>query len=224
MKDIQSESRLFSDLFDMLEQHLGKDAELVLHNLLPSEESYEHSIVDIRNGYITGRRVGGCGDEDGLQAIRGMIDSPDSFNEFMHTESGRILRCSSVYIRGENPGQIIGSICINQDITRAVEAERYLRDYNMYRICSTGGIYTTDISSILDDLIQEAVAAVGKPISEMKREDKVKFVKYLDAKGVFLITKSGTKISNLLDISKYTLYNYLGHTATGGVKIEKCQG
>ena len=170
MKRIEEEQRFFVDLFDMLETHMGKDVELVLHNLSITHDSYEHTITDIRNGHITNRKIGDCGDDDGLQAVRGMLNVNDTFNEFMHTETGRILRCSSMYIR-DDENRVIGSICLNQDITRAVEAERFLRDYNMYRICNAG-IFTTDINSVLDDLIQEAIVLIGKPVSEMKREDK----------------------------------------------------
>lgn len=215
MRHTKDESRFFSDLFDMLEAHLGKDVELVLHDLCTCDDDYDHTIRDIRNGHITNRKIGDCGDDEGLQAARGVFEVSDSFNEFMHTEAGHILRCSSMYIYNPDDQRIIGSICINQDITRAVEAERFLRDYNMYRICDSG-IFTTDVNSVLDDLIQDALVLVGKPVSEMKREDKIKFVQFLDGKGVFLVTKSGTKICNLLDISKYTLYNYLGRKTSGG--------
>ena len=97
MKHIQDEQRFFNDLFDMLEAHCGKDMELVLHNLSVRDDDYNHTIVDIRNGHITNRKVGDWGDEDGLQILRGMLDVSDSYNEFMHTEAGHILRCSSMY-------------------------------------------------------------------------------------------------------------------------------
>ncbi|MCI8512217.1 MAG: hypothetical protein HFE83_09525 [Lachnospiraceae bacterium] len=43
-----------------------------------------------------------------------------------------------------------------------------------------------------------------------------RFVQYLDKRGVFTVTKSGTKICNMLNISKYTLYKYLGRGSKGG--------
>ena len=43
----------------------------------------------------------------------------------------------------------------------------------------------------------------------MGREEKMKFLKYLDSKGAFLISKSSEKVCEFLGISKYTLYNYL---------------
>ena len=43
----------------------------------------------------------------------------------------------------------------------------------------------------------------------MNREDKIRFVRYLDQKGAFLITKSSERVYEYLNISRYTLYNYL---------------
>ena len=44
----------------------------------------------------------------------------------------------------------------------------------------------------------------------MTKDDKVIAVKYLDSKGAFLIKKSVEKVSEFYNISKFTLYNYLG--------------
>ena len=44
----------------------------------------------------------------------------------------------------------------------------------------------------------------------MSRDEKKEFVRILDDKGAFLITKSGERVQEYLGISKYTLYNYLG--------------
>lgn len=45
-----------TQLMDMLEQQLGSHTEVVLHDL---KKDYANTIVDIRNGHITGREVGG---------------------------------------------------------------------------------------------------------------------------------------------------------------------
>ena len=50
---------------------------------------------------------------------------------------------------------------------------------------------------------------VGKPVEQMHREDKIKFVRYLDQKGAFLITKAAERIYEYLGVSRFTLYNYL---------------
>lgn len=207
MKHITDESVFFQDLFDSLESHMGKDTGLLLTEY---DETGESCVRESRNAGVTARAEGLLPpDEQGAPC--------DYRNAFAHPESGHILRSSGMVIRDHETNRVIGELSIHQDITRAVEAERFLRDYNMYRIC-TGGVYTADISCALDDLIQEALIAVGTPVSEMKREDKIRFVRYLDDRGVFLITKSGARICNLLGISKFTLYNYLGRVNTGGAQ------
>ncbi|MCI8455353.1 MAG: transcriptional regulator [Lachnospiraceae bacterium] len=214
MKKIQDERRLFTAIFDMLEAHMGKDTELVLHDLNNENSDYEHTIIDIRNGHITGRTVGGSGTDDGLTAVRGIIQSPDASTEFASTADGHILRCTSQYIHDEKQ-KVIGSICINQDLSRALAAEQYLHDYNLHE-SSDSTAFVTDIYAAMNDFIQEAFEYIGKPAEEMTREDMKRFVQYLDKRGVFTITKSSTKICNMLNISKYTLYKYLGRGSKGG--------
>ena len=43
----------------------------------------------------------------------------------------------------------------------------------------------------------------------MTKEDRIKFIRFLDQHGAFLVTKAGDKICSLLGISKYTMYTYL---------------
>ncbi|XEC93520.1 helix-turn-helix domain-containing protein [Paenibacillus tarimensis] len=43
----------------------------------------------------------------------------------------------------------------------------------------------------------------------MMKENKTEAIRLLDKKGAFLIKKAGEKICGYLNISKFTLYNYL---------------
>lgn len=70
-------------------------------------------------------------------------------------------------------------------------------------------VFASDVNSLLKHLISEAQKQIGKPVSEMNKEEKINFIQYLDEKGAFLITKSGEHICELLGISKFTFYNYL---------------
>ena len=47
--------RRFLPMVDFLEQILGKNSEIVLHDF----SDPDHAIVDIRNGIVSGRKVGG---------------------------------------------------------------------------------------------------------------------------------------------------------------------
>ena len=116
MKSIDEQKELFTKILDMLEQHFGQSCEIVLHDLT---REYDHTIVDIRNGHITGRKVGDCGSNLGLEVLRGTVVNGDRFNYISHTTDAKILRSSSIYFHDDQQ-RTIGSICINTDITESV--------------------------------------------------------------------------------------------------------
>ncbi len=66
-----------------------------------------------------------------------------------------------------------------------------------------------NVSDLLDELIEQSVKLVGKPVALMNKEDKVKAVQFLNETGAFLITKSGDRVCKFFGISKYTLYSYI---------------
>ena len=193
-------------LMDMLEEQLGKNTEIVLHNLCGS---YEHTIIDIRNNEVTGREVGGIGSNLGLEVLKGNVEKGDKYNYITKLRDGRHLRSSSLYFRNKK-GKIIGSLCLNTDITNTLKLENDLKDFNKYdRQSEVEEIFASNIGQLLNYLIQKAQEYVNVPVEEMTRDDKIKFVKYLDEKGAFQITKSSERIQEYLIISRCTLYSYL---------------
>lgn len=204
MQDYKSNAKWFSQIFDLLESHFGKDVEFVIHDL---SLEYEHTLVDIRNGNITNRKIGDTGDILGLQVIRGSIQDGNCYNYINFTEDGRTLRSSTLFLKDENMKPVIG-IGINEDITAMLNFESYLVEKNRVGSHNTE-IFVHDVNKMLDKIIDDAQIEIGKSVSTMNKDDKIKFVSYLDQRGAFLITKSGPKVCELLGISKYTLYNYL---------------
>lgn len=209
-----------TSLVDMLEAQFGVNCEIVLHDLT---KDYNHTIVDIRNGHITNRKIGGSGTNLGLEVLSGNVQGDgNKYNYVVHTKSGKVLRSSSMYFRNEQ-GEVIGSLCINQDITDSLRFAEYLDAFNNYPLqdrgngsSSTGTIevFVDNVSQLLDYLVLEGVSLVGKEISEMNRTDKIQFLGFLESKGAFQISKSSDQICELLSISKFTLYNYLDQART----------
>lgn len=205
MKTIQDELPFLLQILTLISEQFGSNCEVVLHDLT---NDYNSTIVEIKNGHITNRRVGSCGSNLGLEVLRGSVENGDRFNYVTTLPNGKILRSSSIYIKNED-GKIIGSICINYDITESIKFEDYLKRFNRFETNSQNEVFSSDVNSLLDHLIQEAIKVVDKPISEMTKDDKVSFIGFLDKKGAFLITKSSERISELLNISKFTFYSYL---------------
>jgi len=203
---------MMKQVFDLLSKHFGDDVELVLHDLTLD---YEHTIVDIRNGHITGRQIGDTGDILGLEVLRGTIKDGNSYNLINYTDDNRILRSSTQFIKDES-GTVCACIAINQDITKSVELEHYLTKNNRIAENPDGEkVYRGDVNQMLEHLIDEAQYTVGKKPENMKREDKLAFIHYLDQRGAFLISKSSVHVCELLDISKFTFYNYLETVRSG---------
>lgn len=219
MRSIQDEMPFWNRLMSMLEAQFGDQCEVVLHDLA---KDYSETIVDIRNGGITGRKIGDCGSNLGLEVMRGTVKDGDRYNYITHTTSGKILRSSTAYMyNGE--GSLIGALCINLDITNTIAFENYLHKHNDFSIEKDEDqeIFATDVKSLLEHFIKQAQNQIGKEPAEMDKADKIKFLDYLDKKGAFLITKSSERVCEFLEISKFTLYNYLDAVRTNGNGIPR---
>ena len=195
MKTIQDEIILFKQLLDMLEKQLGNNTEVVLLDLT---KEYGSMIVDIRNGHITGRKIGGTGSNMGLEVLAGTVKNGNRYNYITKSKDNKILRSSTLYIRDDEEN-VIGCLCINTDITESVKFEAFLKEFNQYNFGSgeleSPEIFAQDVNQVLEFLIQEGQKLVGKPAAVMSKNEKIQFLKYLNDKGAFLITKSGYSIS-----------------------------
>lgn len=205
-------------LIDMLEKQLGRNSEIVLHDL---RNGYDHSIVDIRNGYITGRTIGGPSSNLGLEVAKGTSKHSDKYNYITKLPDGRYLRSSSLYIR-DKEGSIMGCLCINTDITQSLQFENFLKemnqcDFNTYE----EEIYASNVTQLLDGILKKTQLDLGKEPENMTREEKIEFVRRLNNRGAFLITKSGERVQEFLGISKYTLYKYLEIANSNDTKHEE---
>ena len=209
MKAISDEMNNLRRLVEMLAAQFGKNSEIILHDL---SKDYEHTIVAIENNWITGRKVGDGGTNLGLEVLRNPPNvNGDIYNYFTKTSDGRLLRSSSLYFR-DNNGKVIGSLCINTDITQMTEMQKSLQEMTMFSEDShqIDEVFANNVEELVEFLIRESKKIVDKPAKEMSREEKMEVLKYLDNKGFFMITHAGAYACEYLDISKYTLYKYLG--------------
>lgn len=189
----------------------GPDCEVVIHDL--KTEKPEHSIIYIINGHVTHRDVGDGLSHAVLEVIRNTENGnpvPEDHTGYLtKTSDGKILKCSTSYIH-DNDGSLHYVFCINYDITKLTMIESALHSLiapeNKEKKPKE---ITHSVNDLLEHLIEESVALVGKPVALMNKEDKVNAIQFLNDSGAFLITKSGDKVANYFGISKYTLYSYI---------------
>lgn len=218
MDSSDDSKRFLLRLMNMMEQQLGPNSEIVLHDLaLP----FEQTIIDIRNGHISGRSIGDGGTNTGLEVLRGTVKDGDRYSYITYLKSSRILRSSDLYVYDEN-GAPRFCVCVNTDITDAVRFEDYLHKMNRFTRTEAENIqheyFPDSIQDLLEHLITESQKIVNVPVEEMGKDDKIEFLRLIDQKGAFLVTKSSEKICEYLDISRFTLYKYLDI-----IRTEKCE-
>lgn len=208
MRTINDEMSNLKRLVEMLAAQFGKNSEIILHDLT---RDYEHTIVAIENNWITGREVGDGGTNLGLEVLRNPPNANgDIYNYFTKTADGRTLRSSTLYFRDEK-GKVIGSLCINTDITQMTEMQKSLQEMTMTSVDGEiEEVFANNVEDLVEFYIGEIKKIVDKPGKDMTREEKMDVLRYLDSKGFFLITHAGAYACENLDISKYTLYKYLG--------------
>lgn len=61
-------------------------------------------------------------------------------------------------------------------------------------------------------LIAAGEAAIGKTAAAMTRDEKQDLVKFLEARGAFLIRKGVDEVAARLGVTRFTIYNYLQRT------------
>lgn len=199
----------YERLLKMLAAQFGSTSEIVLHDL---SGDYERTIVAIENGHITGRKVGQCGSNLGLEILRQdpLNLNHDTFGYLSQLKDGRILRSSSMYFYDED-GKVVGSLCINTDITALQQVADFSNEMSQSLVTDDHPkeIFAQNVSELVGYYIERYQETHPKAPADMDKAEKLEAVRYFDEKGVFLISKSSGKICQYLQISKGTLYSYL---------------
>ena len=204
---------LLEQIADGLARQFGPDCEIVIHDL--KRHDLEHSVVHINNGHITNRREGDGPSKVVLETLhKDLALLKDHLGYLTRTSNGKILKSSTFFIRNPEDSAVDYIFSINYDITGLMTIERSIKalistteDPSDNRQQPEQIVH--NVNDLLDNLIEQSVALVGKPAALMNKEEKVTAIQFLNDAGAFLITKSGDKVSKYFGISKFTLYSYI---------------
>lgn len=201
---------VLKSIADGIAKQFGQNCEVAIHDL---STDLENTIVYIVNGQVTNRHAG-SGSGTSKVVLEAMHREPaavkDQLGYLTRTPEGRILKSSTIFIKdGQSVHYILS---INYDITELLAVDNALKDLvavESVQPSSQPEQIVNNVNDLLDNLIKQSVALVGKPVALMSKEDKIKAIQFLNDAGAFLITKSGNKVSEYFGISKFTLYSYI---------------
>lgn len=207
-RDVNFILERYMPIADMIVATFGKYCEVTIHDL----RNFQSSLIYVK-GNVTGRKPGAPITDVMLKELYKHGDQIQDMPGFTtRSKDGKIIKASLSFIRNDD-GKVVGCIGINFDITAILSANQMLLDLSMtedlYEKEPLPEMYAKDIGEIFQHIIDSTLAEVGISVNEMRREDKVNFVKQLDGKGVFLINGAIERVSETLKVSKQTVYNYL---------------
>ena len=218
-----SEIKKYIPLVKMISKIFGEKCEVLLHDF----SNPQHSIIEIENGNVTGRKIGDPITDFALSVLRkdgyGKKKEDTILNYKTKSRDGKILKSSTFFIR-DNKKKIVGCMCINYDLTEFLMLKKFIEEFcinidlSKEKIEEGVEVFTTDVNETLNDIIKKAIYIIGTPISLMKKSDKIRVVKMVDEKGGFLIKGAIDELASEICVSRYTIYNYLDE-----LKINKKQ-
>ena len=187
----------------------GSSCETLVHDM----GDPKHPILSIYNGHVSGRSVGSTMDILGTAKeldATGLVT--DFVNLYATTPSGQQIKSSTFHLIGDGYNLALG---INFDYTSLVYANRILVDL-MNAEADLQSARWQRGDSRLADIFDECLAAVGKPVNALTKKDRMKIIALLDQKNAFSFRKSVPFVSKRLQVSRYTIYKYLGELAEQG--------
>lgn len=189
---------------DMITATFGSSCEVVVHDLTQPEKSVVHVA-----GNVTGRKVGQSFDHIIKKVVLSRDFQENQTNNYIfNTPDGKTIKSSTALIRdGE---KAIGALCINVDITSSRQFYNELSSFfseNAAEPAQDEVEVSTDVSSIIDDLIENILATADT--SDLNRKKAVDLMSFMDDKGVFLVKGAIDKVADRLGLSKVTIYSYL---------------
>jgi predicted transcriptional regulator YheO len=196
-------------IVDALAETFGKNCEVVLHDL----RNPEHSIIKIANNHLTGRNLGSPATDFVLSLLNKKNLEKDYFVGYpTKAKMGNELKSTTIFIRNAK-NKIVGALCINFDLTPYCSM-RNLLDEICFMSSNHAGKppqekFASNTDMLINDVLGQSIRKIGKPVSNMRKHEKLRLISEFKEKGIFLIKGAAKRVSKELGVSLPTIYKYL---------------
>lgn len=202
------ELKKYIPISDLIAKTFGRNCEVVIHDLTVPQNSVIYAV----NNHVTGRKVGQAFDH----LVKQVLLSSEFENDYLagykiRTDDGKEIKSSTALIRDSNE-KVIGALCVNYNLDSMIHFKEFLDEFmgneQQEKQNEEENVELMEnVAEIADDLIDRIIAHYGT--GKLKRKEKIKLIKFIDEKGIFLIKGSIDKVAEKLGISKVTVYSYL---------------
>lgn len=203
-------------LAEFLHKTLGSEYEIVLHDF----QKDGHSIAYLANGHISGRSLDNPMTDRTFEFI---ADRTFHENDYIVsnkgvTSKGKVIRSSTLFIKDSN-NQLTGMLCINFDGSKYVNLAKKILQLTHMENASIESEYlhTLDfkesipdsISEVTENIVDNTLDFADIPVDRLTQEEKMRIVKQLNDKGVFMLKGAVSEVAEKLKVSEATLYRYI---------------
>jgi len=185
----------------------GPNVEAVVHDL----RKPKHSVVGVA-GNLTNRKIGSP-----LPDAEFLPQNLSHFKEdyllyATKTTGGKKFISSTVFVRNKKKA-IVGGLCINVDkeqlrqmrdlLNQLLEEDRPLLPQDELET------FAANPEEYIAIALRTAEKELGKPIREIKGDEKVTVINILDRLGVFRFRQAISMVSEAVSLSRASIYQYL---------------
>ena len=192
-----------------LASYLGDAYEIVLHSL----ENPEHSVIEIANGFHTGRSIGSPITDLAVKWLKHLESCDKTVNHYSYyskNRNGEPLKSCTIAIRG-NRDRIIGLICINLYLgTPFLDLMSDMIPQETSTFVSENFLTS---SSAVDTELRKAREQVLSNTSIPDQQRKKEIIRILYRHNVFNIKNAVEQVANDLGLSIKTVYFHLRNIA-----------
>ena len=221
----------FAPLVDFLEAVLSSNSEIALHDF----SDPDHSIIDIRNAHVSGRKIGAPATDLAIKIMNGAYADRDFVAGYTTRSAGnKALRSASFIIRED--GRCVGMLCINTDVSLLTRLDSVVQQI----VEAYGGVPSTErpaasetpaapvlpipamasgaheVESLTDstqDLIarniEDLAAERGLAVDKLGQAERIDIIRALNANGMFLLKGAVASCAETMGISEPSVYRYL---------------
>lgn len=229
----------YGKFVDFLADMLGKDCEVVLHDLTTPDMS----IVQIKNGHWSGRVIGGPLTDLALKILQNkeLLSTHDYISNYKAINSkGEIFKSSTYFIKNSKK-EVIGLLCVNININYLLEIDSFIKrhiniehnplkeivngtesesarcsdsnpcDNNSRGLAISEQLQST-IEAVMESQLSEKMNLTKKIFSQMSVQEKIELINGLYKNGFFLLKGAVTFFCEKFEVSEPTVYRYLRKT------------
>ena len=208
-------------MLDGLSHYLGTSYELVLHSL----EDYNHAAIKVINGFHTGRSEGAPITDLALEMLEKIEEHKEplqGITYFGKNKKGEPLKSATLVVRGENQ-RIIGLLCMNcylntptMDFLKSFIPPEKVQEILPSPVASLPAeSYSTNTSELVEKMVQQEQQTVMADSAVIFTNKNKEIIRRLYAKGVFNLKDAVLKTSQILNVSKNTVYLHLRNIESG---------